>query len=217
MTNKLLSVFGALGMVLGLLAATTQGCGGSSSSVAETCNKVCDKEGSCNPQFASFVSQCKTSCANPGGSSGSNNPTNCPGLTQDQAIAKANDCLAMSCDTFESCLLGICGNSTGSAGSNGSGSAGSNGSGNAGSTGHAGSGGGAGSSGSAGAGGGDCTATCAKAQICCMGLATKTGNDPSQCMFNDPSLCSGANASQAAQSCQSVITSSAPLGIAGCN
>src|SRR5258708_3113531 len=125
MSNKIISVLGLLAAGLGLLAATTQGCGGGSSSgsVVDTCNKFCDKEASCNPQIVAampgFTAQCKSSCASSanGGSTGS--MTSCPGMTADQAIAKFNTCLAGTCDNLLSCVGMICPSASGTAGTSG--------------------------------------------------------------------------------------------------
>jgi hypothetical protein len=212
MSKGMLSFVGIALGVLVLMATTTQGCGGGSGSSANTtevCNKFCDKEASCNPQFAAFVSQCKASCANPGGGTGSqNNMTSCPGLTADQAIAMFNNCLSMACGAFETCVENICpsGGNAGSTGSAGStGNAGSTGS--AGTTGgHAGTTGSAGSTGSAGASGsGTCAATCAKAKTCCVTLLTQAGQPTTSCAGYDNVCASGSP--QAEQSCQAFADS----------
>lgn len=243
MSNKIISVLGVLAAGLGLLAATTQGCGGSSSSgnVVDTCDKLCDKEASCNPAIVAlmpgFAAQCKSSCASSanGGSTGSKGVmTSCPGVTTDQAIAKANTCLAGTCDNLDSCLGAICPGGSGTAGTSGTagstgaaGHAGSSGSGNAGSTGAAGFTGGAGFGfdggfagfgldggflGTAGTAGSTCDTACTKAQACCIALGALTDGGSSDCTLKMDCDNAGANMAQAVASCNAELQVSAILG-----
>lgn len=239
MSNKIISVLGVLAAGLGLLAATTQGCGGGSSSgsFVDTCNMICDKEASCNPQIVAltpgFAAQCKSSCASSanGGSTGTKGVmSSCPGVSTDQAIAKANMCFAGSCDNLDSCLGAICPGGSGTAGSTGTaghGTAGTTGgggsSGAAGSTGGAGSTGAAGFTGGAGFGfdggllgtagtaGSTCDTACTKADSCCHALNAATDGGQS-CTFKMDCDSAGANSAQAVTACNAELELIALLG-----
>jgi len=230
MSNKIISVLGVLAAGLGLLAATTQGCGGSSSSgtVVNTCNMLCDKEASCNPQIATlmpgFVAQCKSSCSSSanGGSSGTGSMTSCPGVTADQAVAKANTCIAGACDNLLSCLGMICPSASGTAGTSGTagstGAAGHGGSsGSAGSTGAAGFTGGAGFGfdggllGAAGTAGSTCDTACTKADACCHAVNALSDGGQS-CTFMMTCANAGANTAQAVAGCNAELELTALLG-----
>jgi hypothetical protein len=233
MSNKVISMLGALVVGLGFLAATTNGCGGgsSASSPTDVCNKLCDKEVSCGNLPTTFVAQCKASCVGGGaGSSGATSMTSCPGMSADQVISKANACLGGACSTLETCLGGICPGSTGTAGRTGTGTAGTSGSagsvGSAGSTGAAGftvtgtgggagftitgTGGGAGFTitGGAGTAGSSCATACTKADACCAAIETDGGKDCTLKMTCDMST----DPTQTVAACNGYLQVSALLG-----
>jgi hypothetical protein len=202
MSKRVISVLGALSLTVVALASTTQGCGGgggaSSADVTAACENLCNKEATCNPAEATLIkASCMTSCSNTaaGGSTGSTSMTDCPGVSESDAISKANACAAGTCDALLSCIESICPSnasggagtgSTGAAGGVGTGSTGSagTGAGSAGTTGTAGTG--AGSAGTTGAGGfafpdggtsfgTTCATACAKADACCAAVNAEAG------------------------------------------
>lgn len=116
MQSKLFKTVGALILGVGILAAATQGCGGSSSTpsdggagtnggagtsggatladVIATCNQICDKEATCPPVVLS-ASDCKSTICSKIGSTGGAGTTgstgsadNCGGITYAQFQAK---------------------------------------------------------------------------------------------------------------------------------
>ena len=211
MSNKMLSVVGALVAGLGFLAATTQGCGSSGSSsadIAASCNKGCKTGVMCSGGLLT-MDECVQNCEKGAQSSSG---TQCK--NNDAIVSKAMSCADMTdCTAFISCSESIpkC-DTSGAAGSNG----GAGTSGGAGSTGSGGPGSG-GSTGSAGtSGGGDCTTTCAKAQTCCTALIGTFGGDAGSCQYDNASLCSAQAGTSGLQACQSVLTSGAQLNPTAC-
>jgi hypothetical protein len=187
MSSKVISVVGAVLFGVVLLATTTQGCGGGSSggNPRVTCEKSCDKIAECTG-FTQGVAQCKSNCAQTasGGATGTQNA--CPGMTAAQLSAKADTCLAMSCDVLLDCLANICPTATGAGGATGA--AGRSATGAAGSTtGAAGfafdgsipgfDGGFVGAAGSAGS---TCATACTKADTCCKAFP---GANPADCTY----------------------------------
>jgi hypothetical protein len=133
---------------VGFVVGAAPGCGGGSSSpnAVDVCNKGCDKAGMCTPDAgalgAVIVSTCKSSCS-------SANSGSCANASA--VIDFYNNCLAMDCTGFLSCVQsptrptcqGGGGGTSGGGGATGSG-------GTTGSAGHAGTNGTAGTTGSAG-------------------------------------------------------------------
>jgi hypothetical protein len=235
-SNKLISVVGALALGVVVLASTTQGCGGgsgSSASFTSTCESACDKEIQCEGanipanELAAATAACKSNCTNTTSSSSAYNSSKCPGVSEAQAISKANACIAGTCDALVSCLSAICPSSNGGAGTTGAGTAGTTSGSGSGSTGAAGthatgaagtSGGGAGTTG-AGAGGtagGDCQTTCAKAAPCCTALATFSHADAGTTCDMYTSICTQTSASNALQACQAILQTGVALNLADC-
>ena len=233
MSNKAISVLGVLAAGLGLLAGTTQGCGGgnSSASFTDTCNMVCDKEASCNPQFAAGVSACKNNCASSASDASTSTSVmnSCPNMSQDQVIAKANSCIAGSCTALLGCLESICpsgntgadgGAGAGMAGTTGAGTTGTSGAGTgvdgagtAGTVGAAGAGtGGAGGAGGSASGGTTCDTACTKADACCLAATAGMPDAGQACMFEADCVAAGANTSSVVMLCNQLLQSEANLG-----
>jgi hypothetical protein len=239
MTNKMFTVLGVFVAGLGLLAATTQGCGGSgggtgtagnnggtgsvsTAQITALCMMICDKEATCN-NLPALAAPCKANCSGgAGGATGtsiSGFMTSCPSLTADQAFSKASACVSGTCAALDDCLGNICPGASGAAGTSGgagtSGSAGT--SGGAGTSGSAGTSGGAGTSGSAGVFGGagtagsTCATACAKADACCVALEGSSAN----CQFKmECDAATSANMTQIVQACNQILQGAAAAGAA---
>jgi hypothetical protein len=235
MRNKLLTLVGMFMVGLGALAATTQGCGGSSGPSAADINAVCTQ--GCKTEVMciagltmdSCVSRCTSGVKTGSGASCSNS---------DAIVSAAKTCAAMTdCTALETCFLGLpkcmtgSGGSTGSAGqtAGGAGSTGSAGStvtGGAGSTGSAGITGGGGvfggggifggagifgtggNFGIAGVGGTTCDTACTKADACCKALP---GANAANCTFK--ANCDAAtDMTTAVKDCNGVLETASLLG-----
>jgi hypothetical protein len=154
--------FAIAGVVL--LATTTEGCGGgSSTNVKDVCAKSCNKAQTCNDLHGQTLQQCTDLCAALAGGSSGSSSNSCGGQSTDQIGAKFDACIAMSCDTYQACEAQICaGNNAGAAGASGA----------AGAHGTAGASGAAGAHGTAGASGGAdvlqqiCSSECNKFDSC---------------------------------------------------
>jgi hypothetical protein len=170
MSNKVISVLGALIVGATFLGGATQGCGGGGgTNYVDLCNRGCQKTVECSMGFVTDA-QCKNTCMMQTMSTGGQRCTN-----EAAIVSKFNECLGMAaCDAFLACLgtLPACqGAGTGAAGTSATGGAGRTGTGAAG-TGAAGTSatGAAGTSatGAAGTAGSTCATACTKADACCM-------------------------------------------------
>ncbi|HEY2729820.1 MAG TPA: hypothetical protein VGK52_07750 [Polyangia bacterium] len=223
MSRNVVAALGALAVGLGVLAATTQGCGGGGSAAggshADVCNRFCDKQVACNNVPSGYGPECKSSCSAAGVMAAT---TNCPGLTAEQVVTMTDACLAKSCADLNGCFAASCPVTSGSAGAAGSadgGQDGAAGAGSAGATGGAGAGGagaggaggvggaaGAAGAGAAGTAGSGCVTTCAKADACCQALKSLGGSNCST-----SSDCT-VNTAQTESQCNGVLQAAALLG-----
>jgi hypothetical protein len=231
MSKNVISMLGAAIVGVVLVGSATQGCGGgggaSSADVAAACTNLCNKEASCNPAEAALIkASCMSGCSNTaaGGSSGTGTSmTDCPGLSESDAITKVNACANGTCDALDGCLGAICpsggtaGTSAGStAGTSGGGTAGTSGGGTAGTSG----GGTAGTSGGGTAGttgnpgGTTCDTACAKADACANAVAVLSHSDAG----SGTSLKTGCDSQSAADqvstvsACNMILSEAAMLG-----
>jgi hypothetical protein len=219
MSSYLVATMATLAVGLGVLAATTQGCGGGGSagngSATDVCNKFCDKQVACSSVPGNYGPECRSSCSSTGMTA---SMTNCPGLTVDQAVAVTSGCLAKSCADLKSCFAAACpagGGSAGTAGSIDAGQGGAPGPGTAGLAGGAGTGGAAGGAGTAGTGasgaGSMCETVCARADACCAALQMLSDGG-TNCMTHTDCNATGTDRAQTESNCNAVLLAGAFLG-----
>jgi len=230
MRNKLLTLVGMFMVGLGALAATTQGCGGSSgpsaADINSICTQACKTEVSCSMGFLTMdgcVSTCTSGAKTSAGTSCSNTDAIVSGA---KTCAAMTDCtkLATCFEALPKCMTGS-GGSTGSAGhtAGGAGSTGSAGitgsgglTGGAGIFGTGGNFGGAGIFGTggnfgiAGIGGSTCATACTKADACCNALPGAQAGD---CTFKaDCDAAATADMANQVMACNALLQTAGILG-----
>jgi hypothetical protein len=213
MGNRLFTTVGALVLGLGILAATTQGCGSNSGTpsaadINAVCNKGCMTGVRCSAGFLT-MDQCVAKCT-----SGAKSSTGATCKNLDAIVAKANSCANMTdCTAFAMCFNGFPECDTSGAAGNGGG---------------AGTSGGAGTTGAGGfnfdggfpfdanafdggfspdAGGSTCATACVKADSCCNALTAAGVTGADNCDLKATCDGAGANASSVVAGCNGYLLS----------
>jgi hypothetical protein len=189
--------------------------------VIQACNTACAKQTACVPPapLIDCVTVCNSGVALDAGAG-------CSFTAQE---ARYDQCGILTCVNIGSCVVDVSVSCRGGGASPGTGGAppGTGGAtgGSAGATGGApvASGGAAGATGGApatgGASGVECVACDARANACCKALATRLGQDPTQCDDTTEAKCRAAPATEQpsfAEQCRTQLTTGAMFGIAQC-
>lgn len=195
--------------------------GATPSDVVRACSGACSKQTSCVPPAPPI--DCNGICANGAGS-----PDASAGCDLTEQKARYDQCGLLECAHIGSCVVDVsvsC-QGAGSGAGGGLGTGGGTGTGGVGAGGLAGGGAGGVSGGAGGAAGGaggtsgaDCVACGGKANGCCIALATRLGQDPTQCAGTSEASCLASPASQQpsfAEECQTQLQSGASLGLPQC-